>query len=36
MRRRVLTLSHRDYVGGILAPLEYARPLLKDIGSSFQ
>lgn len=36
LRRRVLTPSHRDYVGGILAPLEYARPLLKDNGSSFQ
>ncbi|KAL1882911.1 hypothetical protein Daus18300_000549 [Diaporthe australafricana] len=25
-----------DYVGGILGPLEYARPLLKDKASSFQ
>lgn len=32
----MLTSGHRDYVGGILAPLEYAQPLLKDGGSTFQ
>lgn len=26
----------RDYIGGILGPLEYARPLLKDRDSNFQ
>lgn len=32
----MLTPEVRDYLGGILAPFEYARPLLKDNNSSFQ
>lgn len=34
--RIILTPRRRDYVGGVLAPLEYAQPLLKDENSSFQ